>query len=85
MPTIAAAAIKAADGRVFTQPPPARHHTLIAEMNEAGCDDVRYGRAIQGFVTDAGEFVSRVEAGRIAHAAGQITTSGRLLFSEDLW
>ncbi|MCZ7855074.1 hypothetical protein O9X81_00430 [Agrobacterium salinitolerans] len=41
----------------------------------------------QGFITDKGRFVNRVEAFYLAHAAGQIisATNGPQLYSEDLW
>lgn len=42
------------------------------------CDDT------QGFLTNQGRFVSRIEATKIAFKAGQITKRSGELFSEDL-
>lgn len=89
---IAAAAIKHADGRVFSVPPPGRHHTVIAHMRHQHgiryADPVYESRHVQGFVTDIGRFVDRYEARKIAEAAGQLLPRecGKAeLFSEDVW
>lgn len=80
---IVAAAVQI-DGVTHSMPAPARHHTvlhaLVSYPDEALC-------APQGFLTDRGRFVGRVEAAQIALTAGQIE---RLqwppqLYSEDLW
>lgn len=86
---IVAAALKFGE-IIVSQPPPARHHTLLRGMfdiigkNEAvpiGADD-------QGFLTNTGRFVDRKEAAELAVFAGQITMTKfqpNTLFSEDLW
>lgn len=86
---IVAAAIKLGD-RVFSLPPPARHHTILQHWpDDLSPRNARLvtARGIQGFVTRSGRFVEREEAGVIALAAKQIA---RLqwpprLYSEDLW
>lgn len=55
-------------GNVYT----GRNHALIiAEIRVIAKVDKVIGE--QGFVTDTGRFVSRIEAGRIALACGQIS------------
>jgi hypothetical protein len=39
----------------------------------------------QGFVTDAGDFLDRFQAGALAFDAGQTKTRKHSLFSEDVW
>lgn len=75
-------------GGTISLPPPARHHTIIQTMDtEMGIDGILAVPQSQGFITDAGRFVNRVEAFYLAVKAGQITsgTAGPQLFSEDLW
>lgn len=84
--TVACAAIRDHDGKVWMVPPPGRHHHIIRKMARAGCDLPITGE--QGFVTDIGRFIDRAEAVRVATAAGQITKpkfQSNALFSEDLW
>jgi len=96
--TIARAAIKARDGRVYTVDRPGRHHDVVALMGARPDHDTRdCSPPRQGFTTSTGRFVDRVEGMRIAKAAGQIIPDfhadgvtirrepGRELFSEDLW
>ncbi len=73
------------DGQVHTTPRPGRHHTIIGELAGRGYPTPITGA--QGFVTDAGDFVDRKTAARIAVKAGQITRPqwGSRLYSEDLW
>lgn len=64
-------------------PAPLRHGDLIILLNElliTQPDD-------QGFVTNAGRYVGREEARKIAIASKQVraTTHQTELFSEDLW
>lgn len=83
---IAAAAIQY--GATISLPPPARHHTIIQTMDlEMGIDGTLATPNTQGFITDTGRFVNRVEAYYIAFKAEQIVndTKGPQLFSEDLW
>lgn len=83
---IAAAAIQF--GATISLPPPARHHTIIQTMDaEMGIPGQLATPQSQGFVTDTGRFVNRVEAYYLAFKACQIIsgTKGPQLFSEDLW
>jgi hypothetical protein len=77
---ITAAAMRR-DGKVFTG---RRHPNIIQDMIKLG-----YTKPWdeQGFVTDKGDFLSRVDAAKHAIACGQIkkTQWGSMLFSEDLW
>ena len=60
-----------------------RHHNCFATMAECGVNKIG---AIQGFVTDTGEFLTREEAAKHALDCGQIKElkfpSGKL-YSED--
>jgi hypothetical protein len=77
-------AVKAGDWLVFTLPPPARHHTILHAMHALGLDAKG---AEQAFLLSDGTFADRVEAGKVALAAGQLPKLNwaPLLFSEDLW
>ncbi|CAA2139501.1 hypothetical protein [Hyphomicrobium sp. ghe19] len=86
---IIAAAVKIGDV-ALSMPPPARHWTIINTL--CGTldkpDATRYAQPDdQGFLTDQGRFVSRVEALGIAWAAGQLKKAPtmRELYTEDLW
>lgn len=75
-------------GICHTAAPPYRHHNVIHEMAERGFGPECMRE--QGFMTDRGRFVDRVEAFKIAGKAGQIKGGGMSnlqngLFSEDLW
>lgn len=74
-------------GAVFSAPPPARHHHLIATIRRACELKGAITGEVQGFLTDGAVFVDRVEAGRIALEAGQLPTLPVPpdLYSEDLW
>lgn len=92
---IEAAAIKTADGRVWSVPRPLRHDACFRAISDGlqVKDDqqrwVAYTRGhIQGFVTDAGEFLDREAALDHAVANGQLLRPqiiGSVLTSEDLW
>ncbi len=81
---ITAAAIRR-NGLIFSIPPPARHHHIIAEMAKVGVPNSIGDE--QGFTNSRGAFVDRELAGDIALADGQITSLQwpPRLFSEDLW
>jgi len=83
--TVAVAAIRAMDGKVFSVPRPGRHHDVIALMVKEGYPIPV--RGLQGFLLSNGEFVGRLMAARIAKEAGQIkdTQWPPQLYSEDLW
>ena len=74
------------DGLTISLPRPAGHGEVMALATDA----INYTPAaeIQGFVTSEGRFVTRVEAMKIAHRAGQEFREkprSHQLFSEDLW
>lgn len=78
------------DGEVWTLPRPTRHHTLARAWSLANYKDGKsgfLGEHESGFVTSRGRYVDRIEAGRIAVAAGQIPELRwpPRLYSEDLW
>lgn len=93
--TIVAAAIKIRDV-VCLVPQPGRHHDVFYAMARAGFDE-RIGPEQQGFITNAGRFVGREEARKIATEADQLIKSDKddagipivrkhsQLFSEDVW
>lgn len=75
-------------GGIISLPRPARHGDIIASMDAImGIDGPLAAPDRQGFITDAGRFVNRVEAYGIAWRSGQIIneSKGPQLFSEDLW
>jgi len=60
-------------GAIITLPPPARHHTILQSMDlEMGLEGANMIPQSQGFITDSGRYVNRIEAFYIAQAAGQI-------------
>lgn len=78
--TIVGVACREPDGTVTSQPAPARHDVF------AGASAV----SEFGFVTAAGNFVSRAEAAKIAHTGNQLKVNrvyieGDVLISEDVW
>lgn len=85
-PRVVAAAIRSeATGEVFSLPPPARHHNVIALMG----DRFRQHDE-QGFLLDDGRFARRKAARVVAIYAGQLADGAGVapqhgLFSEDLW
>lgn len=88
METIVKAAIKYSNGidHIYTG---WRHCYIGITMVETGaCPRPYPGGDAQGFITNVGRFVGRVEALAIAKAAGQtILKHGNpdVLYSEDLW
>jgi hypothetical protein len=90
---IAAVAVLDHERRIWTLPPPARHHHVLWAMctvypTGTATPDKFPQPADQGFITDAGRFVGRAEARFIATDSGQLLESAersRDLFSEDLW
>lgn len=80
--TIVAAAIRR-EGVVFSG---AHHHHIIHYVSK--CLNIRPVTGEQGFLTSLNRYVDRIEAGKIAIAAGQITKltyHHEELFSEELW
>lgn len=69
------------NGRIFTG---IRHAECILKV--IGNDSsIRVFQEEQGFVTDAGVFLSRKDAAEHAFICGQIDKKLDTLFSEDLW
>ena len=62
-----------------------RHHQVIGIYKKTTGKNTRLPQAIQGFLTTKNRFVSREDAARIAHSAGQIDMLKEKLYSEDLW
>jgi hypothetical protein len=79
------AAIKGRDGKVWSVPPPGRHHDVIRLMADNGCPTPISG--VQGFLDIYGEFVGRRRAARMALNSGQVNKLRwpPNLYSEDLW
>lgn len=86
--TIESVAICYGDGRVEYLDKPYRHHDIIKRVFTETGENCK-GSNSQGFLTNTGRFVSRVEARIIAIDSGQVnpedTIHKTLLFSEDLW
>lgn len=89
MKKIICAAVKTSDGLVHSLPKPNRHADIVYLLDKTK----RYSEKIiiaegeQGFITNDGEFVNRIEAGRLAMISGQVDELEfpPQLFSEDLW
>jgi hypothetical protein len=76
------------DARIWSLPPPARHHDVIRWIAESNGEGIN-GPDEQGFMTNDCEFVDRKEALIIALKANQVLDINNVranqLFSEDLW
>ena len=85
------------DGKIYQLPPPARHGDVMSMLGTTETEDGEMWTlhdGDQGFVTNTGRFVDRVEGHQIAKTAGQLIPrkdghlndrDGSHLFSEDLW
>lgn len=64
-----------------------RHHNIITLRYELLGEPTRRETSVQGFITNTFRFVDRVEANKIAIAAGQVVgnVEGDELISEDLY
>ena len=85
---VEAAAIKDIDGKVWTLPPPNRHHDVIRLMRESGYEGPVSRPDQQGFILNNKIFCRRKPAQSIAENAGQVKNGkiiGYTLTSEDLW
>lgn len=77
-------------GVTISMPKPNRHHTILISMDilwkEGGIGEV-LPPMDQGFITNTGRYVNRVEAYYIAHKAEQIIDRPPTpcLYSENLW
>ncbi len=79
---IVSAAVRCGD-RIVTVERPGRHGDCINWLFGLGVESRDHG-----FLTSRGRFVDRLEAGKIAAAAGQATANPAVnshLFSEDVW
>lgn len=74
-------------GMIFSLPAPARHHHILHAMDSAGLDAVAPGPEAQGFLTNTGRFVDRLEGAAIflRENPQNKLSWGPNLFSEDLW
>ena len=83
---VVSAALLLDDGFIFTQPPPARHHTLVREICRLTGKPFT-NLDTQGFLLSDGKFCRRVAAASVALKAGQLDALGwpPNLYSEDLW
>lgn len=75
------------NGKIYTLPRPKRHHDIIHHMAGLG-----FGPECmhdQGFITNHGIFVDRIEAKKIAREANQFVSTYlygyEKLYSEDIW
>lgn len=74
-------------GMIFSMPKPHRHHHVLLLMREMGLPIESVGQQNQGFLTDEGLFVDRVDGHKIAAEAGQVNKPelNYMLISEMLW
>lgn len=72
-------------GEVISLPRPNRHHNLFPICKSRGFKAPYYGE--QGFITDTGRFLNRIEGGKLALENGQVQKlhAPPELFSEDVW
>lgn len=83
--TIVAAAMQIG-GLTISLPRPAGHGEVMALAS--GAIGYQPATEVQGFLTSDGRFVTRVEAMKIVHRAGQTFRTPQVsheLFSENLW
>lgn len=83
------------DGEIWTLPRPARHHNILWAMydvdnntNPSERPTIIPARGTQGFVTEDGTFLGRVQAAQQAKVCGQLKKELHAppnLYSEDLW
>ena len=78
---VAAAILR--EGSIFTLPRPARHTDIIRWMAERKMP-TPYSEG-QGFLTNLGRFVNRIEGALVAHTSGQTEKTITMLMTEDLW
>lgn len=80
-PRIVAAAVNHG-GKVWTG---TRHALIMGEIWASEGKTSLIRQEDQGFVTDAGVFVNRFQAGAVAFRSGQTKTRKQSLLSEDVW
>ena len=81
---ITAVAIKRGED-VFDLPKPSRHNDVIRDMRNKGFK--RVVGDVQGFLTNHGTFLDRIEGAKLALDCGQVDELKHppYLYSEDLW
>ena len=77
--TIAEAAVKEKGGKVHPAPSKAWSHDQLELAERLKKKDVK-----EGFVTNAGKFVGRKKAAKIAEAAGEVKNPPKKLHTTDL-
>ena len=85
---IVAVATKTLDGTVWVATKPKRHHDVLRLMCNAGLSIEECATGKQGFLTNYGRFLSRLQALPVALRAKQtdgFAYDGGRLYSEDLW
>lgn len=73
---------------IYHLPRPYRHHDIIRLMYSFNVNTKGNETKGQGFLTNTGRFVGRIEAAIIAQNANQIIVKHgpkHILFSEDVW
>lgn len=83
---VVAAAI-CSNGKVYSLPPPARHHNVLRYMAKLGAMP-KNCCGTQGFLLNDGRFCTRPSAKKIAKKAGQLLPRAmnlKDLYSEDVW
>lgn len=71
---------------LWTLDKPNRHGHIIHKIcTDMGVETVRSKEMKQGFITDQGIFLDRIEAYQHAVNCGQVTHRANKLFSEDVW
>jgi len=63
-----------------------RHHNIFSTISILNTTtDIKKLNKIQGFLTNYDRFVDRIEAADIAIKSGQIESSKKILYSEDIY
>lgn len=67
-----------------------RHCDVPSILESLGYTESMYRRDMEGFITDTGRFLHRVDAADHAYESGQLVETAEeprieVLFSEDLW
>ena len=73
------------ESKLWTLPAPARHDSILRHAYERSGDRNVPGHGEQGFCDEAGRFLTRQHAVRVALRSGQIKEPKRILYSEDVW
>lgn len=84
---ITGVAIRSHDKQTIQLPKPNRHHNVIKYMVDVLKHPIPI-KGLQGFVTEEGVFLNRIEARLVATRHGQLldrASNGYELFSEDVW